>query len=226
MHGRKRKAVVASVAAVAVVGGGAAAVAATRGTTPAEESNAVVEDAAKQLGVAPDKLRAALKEALGNRIDAAVAAGRLTEEQGARAKERLRSDGFPLFGRGFGPGRGLGPGFGHRFGQEGFGHRRFGHGAKLEAAATYLGLSQEALREKLRGGATLADVAKERGKPVDGLVAALVAQTRQRLEQAVKDGRLTEARKQELLQGVEERVRALVNGERPQRPFGRRGPWS
>ena len=44
--------------------------------TPSDESKAVVEDAAKQLGVDPAKLNDALKQALENRIDAAVKAGR------------------------------------------------------------------------------------------------------------------------------------------------------
>ena len=69
-------------AALAVVGAGGA-VAANR-LSPREESRAVVEDAAKQLGVDPAKLSDALRKALENRIDEAVEAGRLTEEQGRR----------------------------------------------------------------------------------------------------------------------------------------------
>ena len=64
-------------AALAVVGAGAA-VAADR-LTPKVESQAIVNDAAKQLGVDPAKLSAALEQALKNRIDAAVKDGRLTK---------------------------------------------------------------------------------------------------------------------------------------------------
>ena len=83
-------------AALAVVGAGGA-VAADR-LTPKEESKAVVEDAAKQLGVDPAKLTDALQKALENRIDEAVKAGRLTEEQGEAMKQRIEAGDFPLFG--------------------------------------------------------------------------------------------------------------------------------
>ena len=87
-------------AALAVVGAGAA-VAADR-LTPKAESQAIVNDAAKQLGVDPAKLSDALEQALKNRIDAAVKDGRLTKEQGDAMKRRITSAAFPLF---------IGPGF-------------------------------------------------------------------------------------------------------------------
>ena len=69
-------------AALAVVGAGAA-VAADR-LTPKAESQAIVNDAAKQLGVDPAKLSDALEQALKNRIDAAVKEGRLSQGAGRR----------------------------------------------------------------------------------------------------------------------------------------------
>ena len=145
----KRKLVAGAVAGLAVAGGGAAAVAATQTGSPQEESKAVVEDAAKQLGVQPSELSNALKQALKNRIDAAVAAGRLTEEQGKELKERIDTEAFPL----------LGPGLrGDHHGPGGLFH----HG--LDAAAEYLGTTEEALREQLRNGTTLAEAAKKAGK--------------------------------------------------------------
>jgi hypothetical protein len=215
--GMKRKLVAGAVAGLAVAGGGAAAVAATQESSPQEESKAVVEDAAKQLGVQPHELSNALKQALKNRIDAAVAAGRLTEEQGKELKGRVDADEFPLLG---------GPGL--RGGHHGPGGP-FGHG--LDAAAEYLGTTEEALREQLRDGTTLAESAKKAGKSVDGLVDALVADAKEKLDAAQAAGRITAAEKQEKLQELREHVTALVNGERPEggpRPFGRerRGPWS
>jgi hypothetical protein len=202
----KRKVVAGAVAGLAVAGGGAA-VAATQTGSPSEDSQAVLNDAAEQLGVKPAELSSALKKALANRVDAAVAAGRLTKEQGDELQARIQSGDFPLFAPG---GRG-----GHH---GGFGH---GPGGHLDAAASYLGLSEDALRDRLHSGSTLADVAKAQGKTVDGLVDALVADEKQELEQAVKDGRLTAAQAQRLEQGLETRVRAIVNGERPER--GARG---
>src|SRR4051812_31388631 len=93
----RRKVLAGSVAALAVTGAGAA-VAATQFASPKEESQAVVNDAAKQLGVQPNALSSALKKALENRVDAAVAAGRITTAQGNELKQRIESGDIPIFG--------------------------------------------------------------------------------------------------------------------------------
>lgn len=189
-------------AALAVVGAGGAV--AANQLSPSEESNAVLEDAAKQLGVDPAKLSDALRQALENRIDAAVKAGRLTDDQGAAMKQRIEADDFPLFG---------GPGPGSRgFGHGGPGHRGF---RDLDAAATFLGVEEDALRERLRNGATLADVAKDGGKSVDELVSAIVAATTKRLDESVAAGRVTKAQRDEIVSGLKERTTAIVNGDFP-----------
>jgi hypothetical protein len=207
--------VAAGAAALAVVLGAAGAVAASGVLSPKEESQAVLDDAAERLGVEPSELSDALKAALKSRVDAAVDAGRLTEEQGEALKERIDSGDTPLlFG---GLGRFGGPG-GHGPGH--FGH--LGHLGKLDAAASYLGLTSAELREQLADGKTLAEIAKAEGKSVDGLVQALVAEGKKRLDQAVADGKLTQAQADELAQGLEDRMTDLVNGELP-RPGAFRG---
>src|ERR1700675_846927 len=108
----------AGVATILIGLAAAGAVAASRAFSPSEESKAVIDDAAAQLGVKPSALSEALKQALQNRLDAAVAAGRLTKAQADELKARIDSgDGLPFF-RGPGPGLGVGPGdfdgpFGH-----------------------------------------------------------------------------------------------------------------
>jgi hypothetical protein len=210
--GMKRKLVAGAVAGGLAIAGGGAAVAATQGGSPEEESKAVVEDAAKRLGVQPAELSNALKQALKSRIDAAVAAGRLTEEQGNELKARIDSEEFPLLG---------GPGLRVH-------HGPFHHG--LDAAAEYLGTTEAALREQLRDGTTLAEAARKAGKSVDGLIDALVADAEKKLDTAKDSGRITEAEKQEMLEALRDAVTAKVNGERPEGPplrFEReRGPWS
>ena len=71
MRSLKPKVIAGAVAGLAVAGGGAA-IAANRLGSPKQESQAVLNDAAKQLGVAPSALSAALKKALENRVDDAV----------------------------------------------------------------------------------------------------------------------------------------------------------
>ena len=92
----------------------------------------------------------------------------------------------------------------------GFGHHHF---ADLDAAASYLGVTEAALKTSLSDGSTLAEIAKEKGKSVDGLKAALVAAAKADLAQAVKDGRLTEAQQTEILADLSDRIDDLVNGE-------------
>lgn len=208
---KKRTKLAASAgAALAVVGAGGAV--AANQLSPSDESRAVVEDAAKQLGVDPAKLSNALRKALENRIDQAVKAGRLTEEQGAAMKQRVEADDFPLLG---------GPALGPR----GVGHGGPGHGGfrDLDAAASFLGVEKDALRDRLRGGKTLAEVAKDEGKPVDGLVSAIVAATTKRLDESVTAGRVTKAQRDEIVSGLKERTTAIVNGDFPA-IGGRLGP--
>jgi hypothetical protein len=191
----KRK-VIAGAAAALAVGGAGAGVAATQLGSPSAENTAVINDAAKSLGIEPGKLDAALKKAIENRIDAAVAAGRLTKEQGQELKQRVESGDSPLFGP---------PAFGPGFGAP----HPFFHG--LDAAASYLGLTEAELESRLEGGKTLAQIAKAQGKSVDGLKAAMLADVRARLDEAVKDGRLTKARAQQALKGLEARIDNLVD---------------
>ena len=206
---RKRMKLAAGAGAALAVAGGGAAIAAT-GSSPQAESQAVVNDAAKQLGVDPTKLSSALKQALANRVDAAVKAGTLTDVQGKELKAQIQAGTFPLF---------AGPGFrGDHHGGRGFRHH-------LDAAASYLDVTETALRTSLDDGKTLADVAREKGKPVDGLVTALVADETKELDAAVTAGRLTKAQRDEIVSGLKERITALVNGERPAggAGFGRHG---
>jgi hypothetical protein len=101
---------------------------------------------------------------------------------------------------------------------------RHGHGgphAGLDAAATYLGLSDSALRAQLQSGKTLGEVADATaGKSKAGLVAALVADEKSHLAQAVKDGRLTQAQADTIAADIASRVTDLVNGTLPARPGG------
>lgn len=206
---------------IAAAGGGlaalvlaAGALAQTDAFSQKEESDALVADAAELLGVEPAELSDALRQAFSNRIDEAVEQDRLTEEQAERLREGLESGEAPLL---------MGPWGGHGPGHHGVQH---GFPGGLDAAAEYLGLSEDELRYALRDGDTLADVAEERGKPVDELVRAMVDAARADLGEAVEDGRLTDAMRDSMLESLDERIRALVTeGFRPLHGGpGHRGP--
>ena len=123
-----------------------------------------------------EELSDALKQALKNRIDEAVDAGRLTEEQA----EALRSESTRTSTR-------CSSGTAAR-----------GRAASVSSrplrdprdGCRYLGMSEANLREALEDK-TLADLAKEKGKSVDGLVKALVAAQEKKIDEAVADGRIT-----------------------------------
>src|SRR2546425_10084826 len=133
---RKTKIVLGAAALLSAAGAGAA-VAASQDSSPSSESKAVIDDAAKQLGIPSSKLSDALKKALSDRVDAAVAAGRLTKAQGDELKARINADNFPLIG-------GLHRGFG-----------RLADLAAFDAAAAYLGVTEAQLRNELAGGKSL-----------------------------------------------------------------------
>jgi len=168
------------------------------------DKDACLNDVAKRLNVTPDQLKAAIKGATDDRIDQAVKDGKITKEQGDKLKQRLADGGLPFFGPG--PGRGFGH---HGFGGPGFGHRA---GASLDAAATYLGLTEDQLHAQLASGKSLADIAKGKGKTVDGLEKAMTADLQAKLDQAVKDKKLTQAQADEILKRTNDMLDDLVNG--------------
>jgi len=203
MDATKKKLAAGAVAVAALAGGGAALAAGGLGSQ--EDQQAILDDAAKQLGVEPEALENALESALGARLDEAVKEGRLTQEQATELKERLKEGTLPLFG-----------------GRGGPGHHGFGfHGPELfDAAASFLGVTEAELRTQLEAGKSLADVAAAEGKSVAGLKAALVDDVEEKLDEAVKAGRLTDAQRDEALDRFKERVDDLVAHE----GFGPRGP--
>jgi len=188
---RKTKIVVGAAALLSAAGAGAA-VAASKDSSPSSESKAVIDDAAKQLGISSSKLSDALKKALNDRVDAAVAEGRITKAEGDALKQRIASSDFPLVG-------GLHRGFGH-----------FGFGG-VEAAAGYIGITEAQLRTELEGGKSLAQVATAHGKSVDGLVNTLFADAKSKLDDAVSAGRLTTSQETEMLNGLKDRITNKVN---------------
>src|SRR4051794_27338395 len=145
--------------AVAAFAGAGAAIAASRPTAK-DEQKAVINDAAKQLGVAPSKLQSALQQALVNQVEQAVKDGRLTRQQADQLEARIKAGDVPLTpGLGGAPG---GPGFRHHGEFDHGGFAIFGTG--LQAAQSYLGVTDQQLRDALQSGKSLAGIAKDKGK--------------------------------------------------------------
>jgi hypothetical protein len=150
-------------------------------------------------GKTADGLIKALTDAAKANLDAAVAAGWLTQaqadsvlEMAKRAITHLVND-----GPGVPPGARTGP---------------------LQAAATYLGMTVSELRDALESGKSLAQVAGDKGKSVDGLVTALTAEAKKKLDAAVADERITQAQADAILKRLTDHVTKQVNREPRAKP--------
>jgi lambda repressor-like predicted transcriptional regulator len=200
--------VATAAAAFAVVLGGGAALAATGSDDPASD---FLGDVAERLGISQNKLEDAIQEATIARIDAAVAAGDITKEEGDALKRRVRSgdvpEVLPSFG---GPGMAIpvgpdvmpGPGVLARF-------------DPLDVAANHLGMDEADVLAALRDGKSLADLAKARGKSVDGLEQALRDAIREDADKAVEDGALTKEQADRLVEKLSDAVDELVEQAGP-----------
>lgn len=226
---RRRYWIALGVGAVAVATA-ASAVAATKLQSPAVRRSAIISDAARRLHVTPAALAGALQQALDDQVDAAIAAGRMTKAQGDALKARIDAGHVPLV-----------RGFRHAFGSPpsafGLRHERPGilapgmFGAGLRTVTSYLGITPAQLRTALASGKSLAQIATEHGKAADGLVAALVAAAKTRLDRAIKAKILSPAQEQSILNRLRSFLGSLVNRtlpaplRMPQRPgpgFGSR----
>ncbi len=204
----KTRRIVAGAATLAALAGGAAgAVAAGNDERSAER--AVLADAAKRLGVTTDELRDALAAAQDEQLDAAVRAGRLTQEQADALKERRAAEGTVLD---------LGARHGHHGHRGGPGHGPGGPGGGIDdAVAEALGITERQLFDRLRDGRTLEQIARAEGKTPADVRAAVRTAVTERLDADVKAGRITQAQRDELLEHLGEHLERL--GEDPL--FGR-----
>jgi AraC-like DNA-binding protein len=226
-----RQKVAGSAAALALLAGAGGAYAITSGRD-GNGREAFLNDVAKRLNVSPQELRTAFRGALADRLAADVKAGRITQAEADRIEKEAQEHGGLPFPPPPGPG---GPGHPPAFGPPPFAgppggppggpphgpHGPFGAG--LDAAATYLGLTPAQLRNRLMSGKSLAQVATQQKKSVDGLKSAIEAAVKKKLDQAVSGKRLTQAQEDHILSELRGRLDDLVNrrpGERPPRP-----PW-
>ncbi|MCH7998657.1 MAG: hypothetical protein IIA91_04130 [Chloroflexi bacterium] len=186
------------VAAVVVLAVGAVAVGGA--ATSAQEGDGplgtFLSRVAEKLGVSEEEVETAIDEARTESIDEAVAEGRLTEEQAERLQER----GFPFAG----------------------GRMGKGCGQVKDAAAEVLGMTQEELKDELKDGNSLAEVAEAQGMSVEDFKAALLDQVQAQLGVLVADGDFTQEQADDIFQRTEENIDSILSGEGRQhrRPGG------
>ncbi len=147
-----------------------------------------VEKLAGVLHLTPQQTTDALKKAELQTVDQLVKDGNLTQSQGDRIKERIESGPEFRFRR-----------F-HAFDREVL--RDVGQ-AELKALANVLGLSPEELRDTLRSGKTIRELAAAKGVTQDQIRGALREAAKGVLDQAVKDGKITQAQEDRILKAIE-----------------------
>lgn len=109
-------------------------------------------------------------------------------------------------------GEGRGPGGRHGF------PGRFGAGVASEALTDLLGLDAQELRQQLRDGATLAEIATAQGVDPQAVVDELVGELDERVTNAVENGRLDQADADQKLADAEAKISDMVTNGRPDRP--------
>ena len=168
-----RNAVVAFMASGTLLIGGGAALAASGDGDRSARCDERLAKAAEKRGVSVEQLRADIQARLLARIDAAQKAGRVSSERATKLRERVAD--ANLCG-------------GRKHVQA-----RFAARGLVKAAAAFLGLDRAELRAQLPGN-SLAVLAEKQGKSAASLKAAMVAPAKARLEMAVTDGKITQAR--------------------------------
>ena len=211
MSARLKRRIVTAALVLGVAGLGGSALASS-----SSAGNSFFDDVARHLGITPARLQTAINQAEADRLNQLVKQGKLTKAQAGAIEKRMQQHhGVP-----FGP---FGGPFGTPFGgPHPFGNHHFrGHGppmpfffgspmGSLQAAAGYLGISQQALGSDLRSGKTLAAIATAKGKSVSGLEKAMLAASKKQLDSAVTAKRLTAAQESKLLMALSSRIDTFV----------------
>lgn len=187
------------------------------------EGRTFLDRVAEKLGIEAGRLEQAIRDAKSDQIEEALAEGDITEEQAQRLRERIEEFDFDG-GRPFG--------FGFKFGG-GDGIAGCARGLVLGGVlpfadgrlAEFLGMTPEELRDALReDGATLAKVAEANGATRDELKAFLLGGVRERLDEAVAEGDITQEQADRCLERFDAGVERLMDAEL-RLPFDRgRGP--
>lgn len=177
-----------------------------------------LEAFASRLGVTLEKIKEAFSGAFSDALSQAVEEGALTQEQADQMQshltERLNQGDLPGFFVPFGhPGGRFGPSK----------HRMAGFG--LPAFAEALDMSETDLMSALREGKTIAAVAEEKGIDLSEVKASVLASAKEKLDQAVQDGRLTQDQADKQYTWLENNFDTLVNQTLPIGPgrWGRGG---
>ncbi len=165
-----------------------------------------IADIAKAKNVDLSTVEAAMLQPVQQRLDQALKNGKITQQQHDTVLQKAQDGIAKLVQR-------TGLGKGER-------HGRFAQAARAElgAAAQALGITPQELLQDLKGGQSIADIAKAKNVDLSTVEAAMLQPIQQRLDQALKDGKIDQAKHDTLLQQATDRIAKLVQRSRAAQP--------
>jgi len=166
-------------------------------------------------GVSRDTVVDTLTQHLADHLADKVADGDLTQAEADTRLAEARDAVASMIDKGWGDWAGRwGKGWGMTPGDHDHDHGGpgLGRGGELRSLASSLGLDLNQLRTDVMDGKTIAEAAAAQGVSADELTSALEAEAIERIDQALADGRIDQARADELKAGLDARIDDLVNG--------------
>jgi hypothetical protein len=148
---------------------------------------------AAKLGKTPAEVESALKGVQHDRVGEALRAGKITQQQADQMNQKIdQGTALPI---------------GH--------YAQHGRHGEWMALAQFLGVTPQDLATELRSGKSLAQVAADHGKSRDDLKMFLTNHAKAELDQAVKDGKLTQDQANQHLQAMNSGLDAAIDRTGP-----------
>jgi len=161
------------------------------------QNGKTIADLAQEKGVSTDAIVDDIVAAYKANLDQSVTDGKLTQAQADAVLEAVRVFAPTML------------------------ERSHAGNNPMSAIAQTLGMTQTELMTAMREGKTIAELAQEKGVSTDAIVNAIVAAEKERLDQAVADGKLTQAQADAVLNVTRAMAPSYLEGAGK---FGKFGP--
>lgn len=186
--------------AVVILGGVATgvALAAANPTTPGNTAapqafqfgQVFLDKLADTLGIDRAKLDQAMNAAGNQAVDQALEDGKINQQQADQMRSRIGKNGWPFCG-------------GMRMGSG-----KMGAGGFMKPLADALGMTPQDLQAALKQGKTVTDLAAAKGLTVAQVQDKVLAGVKSQLDQAVKDGKLTQDKADQAYSQMQQRIQS------------------
>jgi hypothetical protein len=163
-----------------------------------------LQNLASSLNVSVDTLKSDLKSAGLQTVDQAVQSGKLTTAQAAKIKDAISNGKLGALRRFIGRAR-----------------LRVAIGLRMQivkSAATAINIQPSELRSELKSGKSIADVAQEHNVSIDTVKTQITNDVKAKLDQAVKNGKISQQREDSALARLQANLDKIVNHVPGQKP--------